>query len=118
MLRRLVVDYIKDGVMPITLWSDRGSWQVIVDAKIDTGADRSSLDILLINALGYHHTGDRIRVRNANGVEHRDLFNVVIDVEGFPHEVIATGADRGSMKYPMIIGRKDFLEICEIEEEE
>ena len=118
MLRRLVVDYIKDGIMPITLWSDRGSWQVTVDAKIDTGADRSSLDILLINALGYHHTGDRIRVRNANGVEHRDLFNVAIDVEGFPLNVIATGADRGNMKYPMIIGRNDFLEICEIEEEE
>ena len=47
-----LVNYLEGGVMPITLWS-RHNWFITIEAKIDTGADRSSLDIGLIEALEF-----------------------------------------------------------------
>ena len=116
-MRKRLVDYIEEGVMPITLWSHH-DWFVTVEAKIDTGADRSSVDIGIIEALEFEPTGKSGSVRSANGVRTRKLYRVSLQSGGGHQEIIATAADRSNMRYPMIIGHEDFLNLCEIEEEE
>ena len=116
-MRRRLVDYIEDGVMPITLWTHH-NWFVTIEAKIDTGADRSSLDIGLIEALEFKRTKTKQRVRSANGVSTRRLYRASFHLNEEHQELIVSGVDRSNMRYPMIIGHKDFLNLCEIEEEE
>lgn len=122
MLRRLVVDYIEDGVFPITLWTHH-NWLITVEAKIDTGADRSSIDIGLVEALEFlpANKNKSKRFRSANGVSSRKLYRIPFRLNEQHQELVASATDRSNMRYPMIIGRDDFLEICYrmgIEEEE
>ena len=112
-----LVNYLEGGVMPITLWS-RHNWFITIEAKIDTGADRSSLDVGLIEALEFKPARGKARVRSANGVSTRKLYRVSYELNQEYQEIIATASDRSNMRYPMIIGREDFLAMCEIEEEE
>ena len=112
-----LVDYIEDGIMPITLWTHH-NWLVTIEAKIDTGADRSSLDIGLIEALEFKPTKVKQRVRSASGVSTRKLYRASFHMNEQHQELIVSGADRSNMRYPMIIGHEDFLNLCEIEEEE
>tara|TARA_B100001287_G_C22280790_1_gene343731 strand:- start:139 stop:501 length:363 start_codon:yes stop_codon:yes gene_type:complete len=116
-MRKRLIDYIEDGVMPITLWTHH-NWLVTIEAKIDTGADRSSLDIGLIEALEFKSTKARQRVRSANGVSTRELYCASFHLNEEYQELIVSGVDRSNMRYPMIIGREDFFHLCEIEGEE
>jgi len=112
-----IEEHLVEGHMKVTLWGGQ-DWFVIVDAKIDTGADRSSLDIALIEALEFLPARKSRKVRSANGVTTRDLYEVSIEWDSQPHRLLVSGADRSRMRYPMILGREDFLDLCEMSEEE
>lgn len=116
-MRKRLVDRIADGVMSITLWTHH-NWFVTIEAKIDTGADRSSLDLGLIEALEFKPTKTKQRVRSANGVSTRKLYRASFHLNEQHQELVVSGVDRSNMRYPMILGREDFLNLCEIEEEE
>ncbi len=116
-MRKRLIDYIEDGIMPITLWTHH-NWFVTIEAKIDTGADRSSLDIGLIEALEFKSIRTKQRVRSANGVSTRKLYLATFHLNEEHQELIVSGVDRSNMRYPMIIGREDFLNFCGMEEEE
>ena len=116
-MRKRLIDYLEDGIMPITLWTHH-NWFVTIEAKIDTGADKSSLDIGLIEALEFKSIRTKHRVRSANGVSTRKLYCASFHLNEQHQELIVSGVDRSNMRYPMIIGREDFLNLCEIEEEE
>ena len=116
-MQKRLVDYIEDGVFPITLWTHH-NWLITIEAKIDTGADRSSIDIGLVEALEFLPANESKRVRSANGVRTRKLFCIPFCLNEEHQELVASATDRSNMRYPMIIGRNDFLEICAIEEEE
>lgn len=116
-MQKRLVDYIEDGVFPITLWTHH-NWLVTIEAKIDTGADRSSIDIGLVEALEFIPAKKSKRFRSANGVSTRKLYRVSFCLNDQHQELVASATDRSNMRYPMIIGRQDFLDICEIEEEE
>ena len=116
-MQKRLVDYIEDGVFPITLWTHH-NWLVTIEAKIDTGADRSSIDIGLAEALEFIPDKKSKRFRSANGVSTRKLYRVSFCLNEQHQELVASATDRSNMRYPMIIGRDDFLELCYLAEEE
>ena len=86
------------------------SWVVTVEARLDTGASRSSIDegFLALLRLDDFIVEDAIKVKSANGVTRRDTVVLVI-IEGEEEvELEVSIADRAHMGYPLILGR-DYL---------
>ena len=114
-MRRRLVDSILDGNVDVTVYSNtKHLWSFTTQAKIDTGADRSSIDDELAIALRLRKI-DEIVVRNANGRKRRPVYAMDIDVNGIRYEIEVNGSDRSKLVYPIILGRLDLLEICEEE---
>jgi hypothetical protein len=82
-----------------------GSAEEIVQARIDTGATSSSIDMTLAEKL---ELGPVIRekvVKSASGIEKRDLIMVKVKVAGRILEEEFSVADRHHMTYPVLIGQ-------------
>ena len=86
------------------------SWIVTVEARLDTGASRSSIDegFLALLRLDDLVVEDAIKVKSANGVTRRDTVVLVIIEGGEEVELEVSIADRAHMGYPVILGR-DYL---------
>jgi alpha-L-glutamate ligase-like protein len=79
-----------------------------VDAKLDTGAFRTSIDKSLVEELGIPVTEDRkVFVRSASGQKYRPLINLTFEISGKKIITDASVIDRSHLSYPIIIGRKD-----------
>ena len=79
-----------------------------VDAKLDTGAFRSSIDIHLARELGIEISDDRkVFIRSASGQKYRPLVNVTFELAGKKVTSDASIVDRSHLRYPLIVGRKD-----------
>jgi hypothetical protein len=86
------------------------NWVVSAEARIDTGASRSSIDegFLTLLRLEDSVVEDAIKVKSANGVTRRDTVVLVI-IEGEEEvELEVSIVDRAHMDYPIILGR-DYL---------
>lgn len=85
-------------------------WLVNVEARIDTGAARSSIDSGFVSLLRLEElvNEDAIKVRSANGTQRRDTVVLVL-VEGDEEiELEVSITDREHMAFPVILGR-DYL---------
>ena len=86
------------------------NWVVNVEARLDTGASRSSIDEGFVSLLRLEElvNEDAIKVKSANGTQRRDtvILVVVDDDEELELEVSIT--NREHMGYPVILGR-DYL---------
>jgi len=112
-----VTDWITQGVTRVFVFANNyHGWAVGLRAKIDTGADRCSIDIDLAEALKLEVIGE-IKVRNANGVVKRPLYSATIKFEREKYDLTMTGSDRNNLECPMLIGRDLLKEICLYEEE-
>ena len=78
-----------------------------VEAKIDTGAYRTSIDVNVARELRLEPTERAVAVRSASGGERRPTVQLTIRLGGREIETIASLAEREHMNYPMIIGRRD-----------
>ncbi|MGM5481114.1 MAG: RimK/LysX family protein [Nanobdellota archaeon] len=77
----------------------------IVEARIDTGATKSSIDASLVEELNIGPVvGERI-IRNAHGSERRKIVRVKIRIAGKTINAKFTIANRSRLRYPMLIGR-------------
>ena len=97
---------------PITILGKKeGSKQKkrIVHARIDTGAKRSSLDILFAEKIGIYPSSRTVSIRSASGKTKRSLAHVTILIKGKPYHADFTLIDRSEMTYTCLIGR-DILE--------
>ena len=94
--------------------NNRSRWPVVLSAKIDTGADISSIDKFLAESLGLESVGTR-RIRNAHGVEKRDCVNATLTINDVEYQVELTCSDRWNLKYPVLLGF-DVLETVYLEE--
>lgn len=101
----------------IELKSESGIWTP-VEAKIDTGAYRTSIDLSLAKKLGIYSPEkiiDTIEYRNAIGrFQERPIINCTIKIAGIEIESKANVVDRSHMSYPVLVGRRD-LELFSIE---
>ena len=112
-----VVEWVTAGVSRIFVYANNYyDWAIGLRAKIDTGADRCSIDDVLAQALGLEKTGSVI-VKSASGKERRNVYLATIKFEGEKYEVTLNGSDRNNLECPVLLGRDLLKEICLTEEE-
>jgi alpha-L-glutamate ligase-like protein len=83
-----------------------------VDAKIDTGADFSSLDVVIAEKLGLLDQENVIgiqTIRNSVGSRKRQTVGISFIVGGKKMKTQVTIADRSKLKYKMLIGKHDLV---------
>jgi hypothetical protein len=90
-------------------------WPISCRAVIDTGATRTSIDEGLARTLNLESAG-QVQVRNANGVQKRELVWLQIEVFDEIIELKVSITDRSKLSCPILIGR-DILHNAYTEEE-
>lgn len=78
-----------------------------VRAKIDTGAYRTAVDADLIAELGLDTHTRRVQVRAGAGSQERSTAYVEFRLRGKRIKTLAAYSDRGHMRFPIIIGRRN-----------
>jgi len=82
-------------------------------ARIDTGATKSSIDLLLATKLGLGPVVDSKLIKSAHGMKLRPVVRAEVEIKGRKIRAKFTLADRNHMRYPVLIGqnilKKDFL---------
>jgi len=84
--------------------------RVIVKAKVDTGAWRTSIDRQLAKDLGLLSRENILwkrKVHSSFGRTSRPVINLVYYLAGRRIETIAGVSNRQELRYPLLIGRKD-----------
>jgi alpha-L-glutamate ligase-like protein len=79
-------------------------------AKIDTGAWRTSINYTLAEELGLLRSDNILwskKIRSSLGTEDRPVISVTFWLSGRKIKTVASVAKRGSLKFPVIIGRRD-----------
>ena len=116
-MERRVIDWVTGGVTRVFVYANNYyGWAIGMRGKIDTGADRCSIDDTLAQSLGLEVVSSVI-VKSANGKERRRVYSATIKFEGERYAVTLTGADRNDMECPVLIGRDLLKDICLDEEE-
>lgn len=92
-------------IEPITLVHNQNERQL--EAKLDTGAFRTSLDEDLARELEIPIMPKKIFVQSASGQSYRPAVKITFLLAGKRITTTATIADRSHMNYPIIIGRRD-----------
>lgn len=92
-------------IEPIRIFNNGISKEI--EAKIDSGAYRSSLDRSLVQELGFPISTREIFVKAASGQQIRRAVKINFELAGKQISTVATVALRAHLQYPMIIGRRD-----------
>jgi hypothetical protein len=95
----------------VVLRGEKG--KATLTARIDTGATKSSIDLMIAAKLGLGPVVDSKLIKSAYGVKLRPVVRADVEICGRVIQAKFTLADRNHMKYLMLIGqnilRKDFL---------
>ena len=104
-----IVDFITEVVVRGTRGYEN------VEAKADTGAARTSIDMKLAARIGAGPIRDTTLVRTGNEREGRarPLVDIVVGIRGTQHTITASVEDRSHMDYQIILGR-DILQHYQI----
>ena len=108
---------LRDRSIEVDLRHAVNDWSFLTVAKIDTGADKCSIDEMLAEALGWEILGEKI-IRNANGRVVRDYGRGPVVIEGVQFLMVATYADRTEMSHPLLIGHDLISDLLTLYEEE
>ena len=86
------------------------NWEVMAEARLDTGATRSSIDEGFVSLLRLEEliNAEAIKVKSANGVERRDTVILVVVEDDEEIELEVSITNREHMAFPVILGR-DYL---------
>lgn len=110
--------WLKLGEQVIELVPRFGKWpHVLVFAKVDTGADRTSIHEDLCIALGWEITGTTV-IRNSNGRTIRNKYLATFVVNDIEFTTEVSGTNRSRLSHAMLLGRDIMKEIVETLEEE
>ena len=78
---------------------------ISLKAKIDTGADRSSICKSLSNKLKLIQTGKRVEVISSHGKTYREVYSATIEIKSKKIKTTFNLADRNHLKYDVLIGK-------------
>ncbi len=84
-----------------------GKGKKTVEAKIDTGAYRTSVDESLVHELGLEEGKKSVFIQSGSGSGHRPTVRLSFRLRDVDIDTTATYTDRSHLKYPIIIGRLD-----------
>lgn len=83
----------------------KNNGSIVVRARIDSGATKSSIDINLAKKLGLGPVIGEKTIRNAHGKATRKLIEVSIELAEKTITEKFTLADRSTLRFPVLIGR-------------
>jgi len=113
-----VRDLILDRSVEVELHFTDTSWTpLVIDGKVDTGADRCSIDETLAQYLGWKVTGYRT-VKSSLGRERRDIVKGIVKIRGLKFWMSATVTDRSDLSHPLLVGHNVIKDLVLLEEEE
>jgi len=103
---------VLNPVEKLTVYSYDQKKKMSLDARVDTGAKRSSIDRVLAQGLGLLAENnilwkDRYQYRSATGLQTRPVVSVKIVLAGKKFRTSASVADRKKMKHKFLLGRND-----------
>ena len=78
--------------------------EILILAKFDTGAERTSIDKQIISELDINPVGKTTTI-NVHGKTVRPVVNINLKIKGKELNVKANVSDRSSRKYKILIGR-------------
>lgn len=78
-----------------------------IEAKLDSGALRSSIDKNLARKLGLSLTNKVVSVTSASGKNTRQMVDITFVLAGKKIKTTASIIDRSQLEFPMIVGRRD-----------
>ena len=114
MINTLMSLFTKPGVLhhydKAILLNANQDQQTVIMAKIDTGADRSSLDEKIAQQLGLLDEKNIVAVkqyRSGLGKQERKIVNVTFILKGKKITSQLSITDRSGLNYSMLIGVKD-----------
>lgn len=90
-------------VEEVTLKGEKGSKKVM--GRVDTGAERSSIDSRLAEELGATIRLKTITIRSAHGRTDRPVVKCSIEFAGKKIKAFFTLADRAHMRYKVLVGQ-------------
>ncbi|MFW0871036.1 MAG: sugar-transfer associated ATP-grasp domain-containing protein [Patescibacteria group bacterium] len=91
----------------VGIFNPQNGKDVQIEAKIDTGAYRTSIDQELANKLKLETTPRMIHVRSATGTAIRETAEVVLSIKNRKIPTLISVTDREHLRSDVIIGRKD-----------
>jgi hypothetical protein len=94
---------IVGAVEEITVYGTKTEKQIL--ARMDTGAQSSSIDRALASSLGTGSVVKTTTVRSAHGSAVRPVVMLEIEIAGVRRRGRFTIADRSKLRYPLLIGR-------------
>jgi len=83
----------------------QGTREHEVQARIDTGATKSSIDLSLASKLQLGPVVASKLIKSANGAKLRPMVEVTVDIHGKRTKAAFTLADRSHMRYKVLIGQ-------------
>lgn len=98
-MSKSVVGFIE----PVTIHTKKK--KIHVDARIDTGATKSSIDLKLAEKIGVGPVVAERVVKNTHGKATRKVVELEITLAEKTMKTKFTIADRSHMKFPVLIGR-------------
>lgn len=102
------------SIEPVTILSLDKKQKVVVQARVDTGAVRSSIDKDLAEKLGLLSKSnilwkDRFEYRSASGLQVRPVVGIEFTVAGRKIKSSVSVANRSKLSTPFLIGRNDMI---------
>lgn len=88
-----------------------GEYEIDVIAKVDTGAFSSSIDESIAKELNLTDKPVKYMVKSASGSTSRDFFSVLLSDGFLTTETLVNIAVRKHLKYKMILGTQDILDL-------
>jgi len=114
MMNKLIALFLKKKVLhrfeKVAVFNLTKDEQTIVMAKVDTGADRSSLDEKVAEKLGLLENNNIVAIkkyRSGLGHQERKIVNVTFILKGKKITSQVSITDRTGLNYSMLIGIKD-----------
>ena len=92
------------GLVELVKLKKGNKWKTIM-ARIDTGAEISSIDKKLAEELKLKGTGKHKIIKSASGVTKRPLLNAHMKLNEQEYDTEVTLADRSKLKYKVLIGQ-------------
>jgi len=93
------------GLVEVVIFRDKNGHAVEIQAKVDTGADYTSIDESLAIQLGLGPIVDTKKIKSSHGVSVRPVVESRFELRNMSIEIKANLTNRDHLRYPMLIGK-------------
>lgn len=115
--KSMAKDLLLDRTVEVELFYTDTRWpNLVIEGKVDTGADSCSIDASLADHLSWEVVRHKV-IKNAMGRERRPVYRGVVTIRGVEFHMEATGADRSELSHALLVGHMVIKDLILLEEE-